>query len=76
MAFERTKILTTFAIFGFLIGTAAYFIFNWARTASLLELNPAPIANLILSPWFTSGIVGAILAMLIVFIVARLKREG
>jgi hypothetical protein len=68
MAFSRTKVLSSFALFGFLIGTAAYLIFDWIVTSNLIQVAPQAV---LASPWFVSGIAGAILSTLLVVVIAR-----
>jgi len=71
MAFGKTKILMTFALFGFFIGAIAYLIVSWFTTNNLLRFTPIPIMELILAPWFISGTAGATLSIFIVIILAR-----
>lgn len=75
MAFGRTKILTTFAFFGFFIGTASYFIFNWFVTNDLIRIMPLSILDILLSPWFISGVTGAILSTMIVVVFAHFSEK-
>ncbi|MCW4039655.1 MAG: hypothetical protein NWE83_02765 [Candidatus Bathyarchaeota archaeon] len=75
MAYERTKVLTTFAIFGFIVGTIAYFIFNWFVSNNLIRFTPPSIVNVMMSPWFVSGTVGALLSTIIVVVFAHFSRN-
>jgi len=73
MAFERTKLLISFALLGFLVGTASYFFFNWLLVNSAIQLPP--LVEVLFSPWFFSGITGSILSVLIVTVFAHLTKE-
>ncbi len=75
MAFGKTKILTTFALFGFFIGTASYFIYNWFVTNNLITIASISVQDILLSPWFISGILGAALSTLIVVSVAHFSEK-
>lgn len=75
MAFGKTKILTTFAFFGFFIGTASYFIFNWFVTNNLIRITSISLADIFLAPWFVSGIIGALLSTAIVVVFARVSEK-
>ena len=70
----RTKILTIFALLGFVIGTTAYFVFNWFVTHNLIKITAISIIDILLSPWFVSGLVGAILAITIMAVFARISK--
>ncbi len=74
MAYGRTKIITTFAFFGFILGTVAYFVFKWFVANDLIHINFPSISSLVMTPWFISGIIGAVLATLILIIFSRLTR--
>jgi hypothetical protein len=54
------------ALFGFLIGAGSWLIFDWMIINSLL-----PSVDVLLSPWFLSGVVGSFLAIVIVYVFAR-----
>jgi hypothetical protein len=72
--YGRTKIFTIFALFGFFIGTAAYFIFNWFVTNNLIKLTSISITDILLSPWFISGAAGAVLSILVLTLIAHGSR--
>ena len=74
MFYGRTKIFTIFAIFGFFIGTAAYLIFNWLVTNNLINLTSISVNDILLSPWFVSGVAGAVLSMSVLALIARGSR--
>ena len=62
MNFGRVKLLLSFALFGFIGGALTYlafdnFILNTLTTISVLEI--------VRSPWFISGITGAVLLITI-----------
>jgi hypothetical protein len=70
----RTKILTIFALLGFVIGTTAYFFFNWFVTHNLIKITAISIIDILLSPWFVSGLAGAILAITILAVFAHISK--
>jgi H+/Cl- antiporter ClcA len=72
MAFGRTKIITSFAFFGFILGTVAYFVFKWFVANDLIHINFPSISSLVMSPWFISGTIGALISTLILVIFSRL----
>lgn len=74
MFYGRTKIFTIFALFGFVIGTAAYFIFNWFVTNNLIKLTSISATDILLSPWFISGVTGAVLSISVLTLIARGSR--
>ena len=76
MAFGRSKLMFSIGAFGFLLGTAAYFIFNWLAMNNIIIVTSVPIANVILSPWFISGIAGSIVSIVIVYIFGRFSSEA
>jgi len=43
----RTKILTIFALLGFVIGTTAYFVFNWFVTHNLIKITAISIIDIL-----------------------------
>ncbi len=74
MFYGHTKIFTIFALFGFVIGTAAYFIFNWFVTNNLITLTSISAIDILLSPWFIAGATGAILSISVLTLIARGSR--
>jgi hypothetical protein len=72
--YGRTKVFTIFALFGFFIGTAAYFIYNWLVTNNLVKMTSISINDILLSPWFISGLAGAVLSMSVLALIARGSR--
>jgi len=74
MAFERTKLLVSFAFLGFFVGAGSYFFFNWFIVNSGIKFPP--IAEIIFSPWFVSGFTGSLLSILIVSVYSHLTRRG
>ena len=72
MTYGRTKVITTFAFFGFILGTIAYFVFKWFVANDLIHINFPSISSLVMSPWFISGVIGALISTLIVVIFSRL----
>jgi len=71
MAFDRTKLLLSFAFIGFLFGSAAYFLFNWIIINMGILYIPFPI----MAPWFLSGIAGSLLAMITVYVAAHFSAQ-
>lgn len=69
MSLDKTKLLISFAIGGFLLGSVAYTFFSWLFATTLIW--PFPILATILSPWFLSGIAGSLLVVTIVYFAAR-----
>ena len=76
MVFGRTKIITFFALFGFFLGAATYSIFNWFAATNIIRIMPISLVDIVLSPWFVSGIVGAALSMMIVIVFARFSGQS
>jgi hypothetical protein len=74
MAFERTKLLVSFAFLGFLVGAGSYFFCNWFIVNSGIKFPP--LAEIIFSPWFVSGFTGSLLSILIVSVYSHLARRG
>ena len=74
MAYGRTRVITSFAFFGFILGTVAYFVFKWFVANDLIHINFPSLSSLVMSPWFISGIIGALISTLIVVIFSRLMR--
>lgn len=72
MAYGRTRVITSFAFFGFILGTVAYFVFKWFVANDLIHINFPSLSSLVMSPWFISGIIGALISTLIVVIFSRL----
>ena len=73
MAFSRTKLLLSFALFGFLVGSAIYFVFDWLIINS--TIRPVPILEIISTPWFLSGIAGSFLSVITVYVSAYFSGE-
>lgn len=74
MAFERTKLLATFAFLGFLIGSCSYYFINWLVINSGIHLPP--VAEIIFSPLFVSGFTGALLSILVITVFSRVARRN
>jgi len=75
MAFGLSKIMLSISIFGFILGTAAYFVFNWFVTNNIIFVTYVPVISIVFAPWFISGIAGAILSLLIVYIFGRYSSD-
>ena len=67
MAFGKNKLLLSFALIGFLVGSVAYFVFDWLIINSNIALQPVPILEIISAPWFLSGIAGSFLSVIAVY---------
>ena len=75
MSFDRTKLLLSFALFGFLIGATVYVVFDWLIINSAIGINAVPIVEVILTPWFLSGIAGSLLSMIIIYVSAQFSSQ-
>jgi hypothetical protein len=73
MAFERTKLIASFAFLGFLIGAGGYHFINWFALNSGYSIPP--IAEIFFSPWFVSGFAGSLLAVLVVVVFSSLANR-
>jgi len=73
VSFGKTKLLVSFAFFGFLIGVTTHFVFDWLFVKN--GISPFPIIDVIFTPWFLSGIAGSVLAVMIIFVSAHFLRE-
>jgi hypothetical protein len=73
MAFDRTKLLVSFAFLGFLVGSGSYYFINWFVINSGIHLPP--IADIVFSPWFVSGFTGSLLSILVITIFSHLARR-
>ena len=63
--------MSSFAVFGFLLGTITYFVFNWFATNGIVYVASVPISEIILSPWFISGIVGSLISIAVIYLYAH-----
>jgi flagellin-like protein len=72
MDFGGVKLLLSFALFGFIAGSVAFLAFDYF---ALNILTTVPILAIVLSPWFISGIIGAVLAVAIVLIYAHFSGD-
>ena len=70
MAFERTKLLVSFAFLGFLVGSGSYYFFNWLIVNSGIQVPP--LAEILFSPWFVSGLTGSLLSVSVVVVFSHL----
>ena len=75
MEFDRMKLLVSFAFFGFIIGVAAFYIFDWFAITGFAQPVPLVLAELAASPWFASGVVGSILSVVIVYAFAHFAAD-
>lgn len=75
MEFGRVKLLASFALFGFIIGVAAFYVFDWFAITGIVQPAPLVLAELAASPWFASGVVGSILSVIIVYAFAHFAAD-
>ena len=75
MSFDKTKLLLSFAILGFLIGSTTYYAFNWLIISNAIGILPIPILDIIYAPWFLSGIAGSLLSVIIIYLAARFSNK-
>jgi len=73
MSFGRTKLLLSFAFIGFLVGSAAYLVFDWILMNT--TISAIPILGIVSAPWFLSGIAGSLLSVIAVYVSARFSGE-
>lgn len=65
--------LLAFAIYGFVVGVAAYFILDWMQLSSLIQ---AASVEIVLTPWTICGLIGAILYFSVYVAFARGDAKG
>jgi hypothetical protein len=75
MEFGKVKLLASFALFGFIIGVAAFYVFDWFAITGIVQPAPLVLAELAASPWFASGVVGSILSVIIVYAFAHFAAD-
>jgi len=75
MSFDKTKLLLSFALLGFLIGSTTYYAFNWLIVSNTIGILPVPIVDILLAPWFLSGIAGSLLSIIIIYLAARFSSK-
>jgi len=73
MAFNKSTLLLSFALMGFLVGTIGYYALNWLITYSGVWILYIPLP--IFSPAFMSGIAGSLLSIVFVYIAAHFMVE-
>ena len=73
MAFGKKKLLLSFALFGFLVGVAAYFVFDWIIINSAFGILYIPVP--VFAPWFMSGIAGSVLAVISIYLTAHVSTQ-
>jgi len=66
----RAKVLIAFAVLGYLLGVGAYYLFRYLEP----YLRQIP-STILWEGWFISGVLGAILAVLLVIAWAYLSSE-
>jgi hypothetical protein len=69
----KTILILLFALLGFIIGNLIYLIYWWFDISSFL--TAMSISEIILSPWFLSGIGGSALAVSIIFAFTHLSSK-
>jgi hypothetical protein len=73
LSFGKGKLLLSFALLGFLIGSSGYMGLSWLMANSYIQLPP--FNELLLSNWFISGIIGSMLSILLVVTYAHFARQ-
>ncbi len=73
MSFGKTKLLFSFALFGFLVGSAAYYVFDWLLMNAAFRL---PLLEIITAPWCMSGIAGSAMAIIVVYASAHFSKDA
>lgn len=72
MNFGRAKLILSFALLGFIVGTLTYlafdcFVLNKSTTITMLEI--------VRSSWFISGIAGAVMSVTIALTYAHFSKN-
>jgi len=75
MAWGRKKLMSSFALMGFFIGTMAYLLFEWLAANSFFYIFSIPLTQILFSPWFISGIVGALISIIAIYAFAHFSSE-
>lgn len=65
--------LLAFALYGFVVGVAAYFILDWMQLGSLIQ---AMSIEIVLTPWTITGLIGAILYFSVYIAFSRGDEKG
>ncbi len=73
MSFDRTKLVLSFALIGFLVGSSGYFLLNWILVNSTPGILYVPVP--IFAPWFLSGIAGSLLSVIAIYIFANFSQK-
>ena len=74
MSFGKTKLIFCFACFGFVVGSAAYYLFDWIlMNTALLSI---PFLDIVMAPLFLSGIAGSALSIVVVYAFAHFSKDG
>lgn len=76
MALGLSKLILSIGAFGFILGSAAYLVFNWIITSNMVVVTSVPIASVLFAPWFISGIAGSILSIVMVYMFARFSSDA
>jgi hypothetical protein len=76
MELGKVKLLASFALFGFIIGVAAFYIFDWFALTDIVQPAPLVFAELAASPLFASGVVGSLLSVIIVYTFAHFSADA
>ncbi len=73
MSFGKNTLLMSFALIGFLVGTVAYYAIGWLITYSGAWILYIPIP--IFGPAFLSGVAGAVMSVIFVYIAAHFMAD-
>ncbi|MFQ6075196.1 MAG: hypothetical protein ACE5Z5_03525 [Candidatus Bathyarchaeia archaeon] len=73
----RVKVLSLFALLGFVIGSVGYFVLSWIADHSIfiVSVSAVPLLDILTAPWFLSGLAGSALSVIIVTTVAHFTPE-
>ena len=75
MASGKSKLLFSFAILGFFVGSAAYFGFEWLTTNNMMIISSVPITQVLFAPWLISGVAGAVLSLIAISVFSHFSTE-
>ena len=73
MNIGKTLLILLFALLGFVIGNLIYLIYWWFDIGNFLAAMS--ISEIILSPWFLSGMAGSVLSISCIFALTRLSSK-
>lgn len=73
----RVKVLSIFALLGFVVGSVGYFAIDWIATHHIfvVSVSTVPLWEVLVAPWFLSGLAGSALSVIFVTAAARITPE-